>query len=49
MRGAAIEAGFVQSAHAGDIRWRERLRIITYVRCLSPFPLLMATFFGIVR
>ncbi|KAG6334314.1 hypothetical protein ID866_4779 [Astraeus odoratus] len=29
MRGAAIDAGLVQSAHARDIHWRERLRIIT--------------------
>ncbi|KAN0080079.1 hypothetical protein V8E55_009645 [Tylopilus felleus] len=29
MRVAAIEAGLVQSAHAGDIHWRDRLRIIT--------------------
>ncbi|KAG9311082.1 actin-like ATPase domain-containing protein [Chiua virens] len=29
MRAAAIEAGFVQSARAGDIHWRDRLRIIT--------------------
>ncbi|KAH7882185.1 actin-like ATPase domain-containing protein [Phlebopus sp. FC_14] len=29
MRTAAIEAGLVQSAHAGDIHWRDRLRIIT--------------------
>jgi hypothetical protein len=29
MRAAAIEAGLVQSARAGDIRWRDRLRIIT--------------------
>lgn len=30
MRAAAIEAGLVQSARAGDIHWRDRLRIITY-------------------
>ncbi|KAG2143858.1 actin-like ATPase domain-containing protein [Suillus cothurnatus] len=29
MREAAIAAGLVQSAHAGDINWRDRLRIIT--------------------
>ncbi|KAI6113468.1 hypothetical protein EDD16DRAFT_1137510 [Pisolithus croceorrhizus] len=29
MRGAAIDAGLVQSAHAGDTKWRERLQIIT--------------------
>lgn len=29
MRGAAISAGLVQSAHAGDTNWRDRLRIIT--------------------
>ncbi|KIJ61239.1 hypothetical protein HYDPIDRAFT_97047 [Hydnomerulius pinastri MD-312] len=29
MRAAAIEAGLVQSARAGDINWRDRLRIIT--------------------
>ncbi|KAF9234588.1 actin-like ATPase domain-containing protein [Melanogaster broomeanus] len=29
MRAAAIEAGLVQSARAGDIHWRDRLRIIT--------------------
>ncbi|KIK14724.1 hypothetical protein PISMIDRAFT_687741 [Pisolithus microcarpus 441] len=29
MRGAAIDAGLVQSAHAGDTNWRERLQIIT--------------------
>ncbi|KAF9228091.1 actin-like ATPase domain-containing protein [Gyrodon lividus] len=29
MREAAIEAGLVQSARAGDIHWRDRLRIIT--------------------
>lgn len=31
MRVAAIEAGLVQSARAGDIHWRDRLRIITWV------------------
>ena len=31
MRDAAISAGLVQSAHAGDRDWRDRLRIITYV------------------
>ena len=42
MRAAAIEAGLVQSARAGDVRWRDRLRIITYVfrhdlwRALTP-------------
>jgi hypothetical protein len=30
MREAAIAAGLVQSAHAGDGNWRDRLRIITY-------------------
>lgn len=34
MRAAAIEAGLVQSARAGDIHWRDRLRIITYDHCL---------------
>lgn len=29
MRAAAIAAGLVQSARAGDISWRDRLRIIT--------------------
>ncbi|RDB19633.1 Heat shock protein 12B [Hypsizygus marmoreus] len=29
MREAAIAAGLVQSAHAGDVNWRDRLRIIT--------------------
>ncbi|KAG8931511.1 hypothetical protein FRC02_002636 [Tulasnella sp. 418] len=29
MRDAAIKAGLVQSAHAGDRNWRDRLRIIT--------------------
>ncbi|KAG8908847.1 hypothetical protein FRB99_003086 [Tulasnella sp. 403] len=29
MREAAIKAGLVQSAHAGDRNWRDRLRIIT--------------------
>ncbi|KDQ16894.1 hypothetical protein BOTBODRAFT_106352 [Botryobasidium botryosum FD-172 SS1] len=29
MRDAAIAAGLVQSAHAGDREWRDRLRIIT--------------------
>ncbi|KAH0833971.1 D-arabinono-1,4-lactone oxidase-domain-containing protein [Lanmaoa asiatica] len=29
MRAAAIEAGLVQSARAGDVHWRDRLRIIT--------------------
>ncbi|KAG2093037.1 actin-like ATPase domain-containing protein [Suillus cothurnatus] len=29
MREAAIAAGLVQSAHAGDSNWRDRLRIIT--------------------
>lgn len=29
MRDAAIKAGLVQSAHAGDVTWRDRLRIIT--------------------
>jgi hypothetical protein len=29
MRQAAIQAGLVQSAHAGDRDWRDRLRIIT--------------------
>lgn len=29
MREAAIAAGLVQSAHAGDRNWRDRLRIIT--------------------
>ncbi|KIM65535.1 hypothetical protein SCLCIDRAFT_1212271 [Scleroderma citrinum Foug A] len=29
MRAAAIEAGLVQSAHARDVNWRDRLRIIT--------------------
>lgn len=29
MREAAIAAGLVQSAHAGDKNWRDRLRIIT--------------------
>jgi hypothetical protein len=29
MRAAAISAGLVQSSHAGDRNWRERLRIIT--------------------
>jgi hypothetical protein len=29
MREAAIEAGLVQSAKAGDRNWRDRLRIIT--------------------
>jgi molecular chaperone DnaK (HSP70) len=29
MREAAIEAGLVQSARAGDINWRDRLKIIT--------------------
>lgn len=31
MREAAITAGLVQSARAGDRDWRDRLRIITYV------------------
>jgi hypothetical protein len=31
MREAAIAAGLVQSARAGDLNWRERLRIITFV------------------
>jgi hypothetical protein len=31
MRDAAIAAGLVQSAYAGDRDWRERLRIITSV------------------
>lgn len=31
MRDAAISAGLVQSSHAGDRDWRDRLRIITYV------------------
>ena len=31
MREAAISAGLVQSSHAGDRDWRDRLRIITYV------------------
>lgn len=31
MREAAIKAGLVQSARAGDYTWRDRLRIITYV------------------
>ena len=34
MRAAAIEAGLVQSARAGDIHWRDRLRIITYARSI---------------
>ena len=29
MREAAILAGLVQSARAGDVEWRDRLRIIT--------------------
>lgn len=29
MREAAITAGLVQSARAGDIHWKDRLRIIT--------------------
>jgi molecular chaperone DnaK (HSP70) len=29
MREAAIAAGLVQSSHAGDKNWRDRLRIIT--------------------
>ena len=29
MREAAISAGLVQSSRAGDISWRDRLRIIT--------------------
>lgn len=29
MRAAAIDAGLVQSAHAGDANWRDRLQIIT--------------------
>lgn len=29
MREAAIAAGLVQSARAGDFNWRERLKIIT--------------------
>jgi molecular chaperone DnaK (HSP70) len=29
MRAAAIAAGLVQSSRAGDINWRDRLRIIT--------------------
>lgn len=31
MRSAAIRAGLVQSSRGGDIHWRERLRIITFV------------------
>lgn len=31
MRDAAIKAGLVQSARGGDVDWRDRLRIITYV------------------
>jgi hypothetical protein len=34
MREAAITAGLVQSARAGDRNWRDRLRIITYVALL---------------
>lgn len=35
MREAAIAAGLVQSARAGDTNWRDRLRIITYdVSCV---------------
>jgi hypothetical protein len=34
MREAAITAGLVQSARAGDRDWRDRLRIITYVPIL---------------
>lgn len=38
MREAAIAAGLVQSARAGDVNWRDRLRIITYeVLALSAF------------
>lgn len=38
MREAAIAAGLVQSARAGDFNWRDRLRIITYgVLALSAF------------
>jgi hypothetical protein len=37
MREAAIAAGLVQSAHAGDSNWRDRLRIITYdILCAFP-------------
>lgn len=39
MREAAIAAGLVQSAHAGDGNWRDRLRIITYdISYLSASP-----------
>ena len=34
MRDAAITAGLVQSSRAGDLDWRDRLRIITYVLIL---------------
>lgn len=37
MREAAISAGLVQSSHAGDRDWRERLRIITYANLSVPF------------
>lgn len=37
MREAAISAGLVQSSHAGDRDWRERLRIITLVN-VSLYP-----------
>jgi len=36
MREAAIKAGMVQSARAGDKNWRDRLRIITFVGVFSP-------------
>ena len=40
MREAAIAAGLVQSARAGDVNWRNRLRIITYdVSCMMFFHL----------
>jgi len=31
MREAAIQAGLVQASRAGDIHWRDRLHIITFV------------------
>lgn len=36
MREAAITAGLVHAARAGDKSWRERLHIITYVSYLTP-------------
>lgn len=36
MRDAAIGAGLVRSAHAGDATWKDRLHIITSVRGFSP-------------